>query len=108
MPEINTGQEALFLLVCKKLKEKQIIQHEEIKEIYTSMVQRYEYTNEHYWNQEKGEWSDRPRKYYEWEIDNLITSWLLRALGALIKKGYLTVIPRIKFPNQLESAERPS
>lgn len=103
MPKINTGQEALFLLICKKLKRKEIIQREEIKKIYTSVVQKSKYTSEYCWDREKGGWRYQPRKYQEWEIENLVTSWLLRALGSLIKKGYLAVVPRIEFSNQIEA-----
>ncbi len=102
MPKINTGQEALFLLISKKLKEKQIIQYEETKQIYTSTVQRSEYTTESSWDNIRGEWVYEPRKYQEWEIEILVYSWLLRALGALIKKGYLAVIPRIELSNKIK------
>jgi len=105
MPFINTGQQALFLLICKKLKQKTTVEYEEIKNIYTTTVQRSEYTSEDYWDREKDKWNWTSRKYEDWEIDNLMSSWLLRALGALIKKGYLLVIPRIEFTKQLRNQE---
>ena len=102
MPKINTGQEGLFLLVCKALKEKRIVQYKEIKHIYQTVVQESEFTGFEYWDTEKQEYVWKSRKYSDWEIDNLTNSWLLRALGSLIKKGYLAVIPRIELSKQIE------
>ena len=101
--KINTGQEALFLLVCKKLKQQQIVHHDEAMEIYLSVVQMSEYTGWNCWDNDSGKWEWKSRLKNEWEIEGCFQAWLLRALGTLIKKGYLTVIPCIEFTKQIEN-----
>ena len=68
--------------------------NEELEIIYKEKVQRYKSAKRGLWDSQEG-WIEEPRKYFDWEIDQMLQAWVLRALGALIKKGYLTVIPRI-------------
>lgn len=63
LPGINTGQEALFLLVYQAVKEKRIIQYKEVKHIYQTTVQVSTYTWDEYYDNEKQEWADRTREY---------------------------------------------
>lgn len=105
MPGINTGQEALFLLVCKALEEKRIIQYKECEHIYKTTVMVSEFGWSDFWDSDEQEWKDKQYKRTDWEIKQLADSWLLRALGALIKKGYLTVIPRIELSKSLPVKE---
>jgi len=97
LPKINKGQEALYLLICKKIKAKKKVEYDELMEIYKSSVQMSEYTSDNYWDNEKGDWGYKTRLHTDFEINYLMQSWLLRALGSLIKKGYLMVLPMIEF-----------
>lgn len=106
LPKINGGQQALFLLVCKCLKHSRKVEYEEIMGIYTSVVQRSCNKSDGYWDKEKNCWGWNSRRYDPWEIDILAQSWLLRALGALIKKGYLTVVPCIEFSKVLAPSQQ--
>jgi hypothetical protein len=97
LPPVNDGQRELFGLICRRLKEKAIVQHREILFIYQTYVQESEYSSAGYFDEEQDKWIENFRKYKDWEIEALCNAWLLRALGTLIKKGYLTVIPQIQF-----------
>lgn len=91
---LNDGQRALLRLVTEKYQNGGIVQYEELEIIYKEKVQRYKSAKRGLWDSQEG-WIEEPRKYFDWEIDQMLQAWVLRALGALIKKGYLTVIPRI-------------
>ena len=87
---INDGQKALMILISKKYEKKEQIEYEELEKIYQKKVQRNK--KYHYWTY-KNEciYED----YLDYQMTQLVTSWVLRAIGALVKKGYLTVIPKI-------------
>lgn len=97
LPKINSGQKALFLLICKKLNQREIIKYGEYEKIYFNEVKQYNQRGENYWDSEINDWGWRYRDYNDYEIEQMVKSWLLRALGTLIKKGYLIVLPRIEF-----------
>jgi hypothetical protein len=92
---INDGQKALLRLICEKYKNNEPLQKEEAKQIYIEKVKRkigITYT----YRLGDSPWETKTYPYKDWELDQLTISWMLRALGALIQKGYLTVIPRIQ------------
>ncbi|MCK5609329.1 hypothetical protein KAR91_46075, partial [Candidatus Pacearchaeota archaeon] len=91
--------------ICTKLEEKAIVQYKEVEGIYLNTVQVSQYTYGSYWDNAAQSWESKRRLYEDWEVKVLVNAWLLRALGTLIKKGYLTVLPRIQFSElpQLQS-----
>ena len=93
---INEGQKALMVLVSIKYQSYEHIEYEELRTIYQKKVQRNKHST--YWTRDGWKTVD----YADWEIYNLTTSWVLRAIGTLVKKGYLTVIPKINFSKQLK------
>lgn len=94
---INDGQKELLNLICLKYQNNQSINKEEIVNIYRLKVQRQKerWDNYYEYDRQNDKWRGAYVPYSSWHIEDLATSWLLRALGALMKKGYLTVIPRI-------------
>jgi len=94
---INDGQKALMVLISKKYKTSEQIDYNELKEIYEKKVQRskkyYEYY--HTYDEKEKKWIGGYVIYEKWRVELMVTSWVLRAIGALVKKGYLTVIPKI-------------
>jgi hypothetical protein len=91
--KINNGQIMLYQLVCEKIKTKQTIQYQEIEDIYINHVQRSKSGACLVWDKEKKHYTWEKRNYDEADIQRLAESWVLRAIGTLIKKGYLTVVP---------------
>jgi hypothetical protein len=103
LPKINKGQEALFCLVSRKLKEQKKVEYDELMEIYLYNVQMCSLRSEAVWDSKTGKYSYEGRPYRDFEIEQMMQSWLLRALGTLIKKGYLMVIPRMEFTKKQEA-----
>lgn len=103
LPSLNTGQKALFLLVCDALEQKRAIQFKECKYIYKMAVQKSDFSSWYYLDEETQKYVQVKRKYSDNEVDNKCNGWLLRTLGSLIKKGYLTVIPRIELKKTLSN-----
>jgi len=102
---VNDGQRALLILICKKLKDGQHVQHDELITIYKTKVQREQRCWTPYYDHEKEKWGHRYEDYTDYQIESNAQNWLLRALGALIKKGYLTVLPRIDFSKIQEKSQ---
>ena len=94
---INDGQKALMILISKKYEKAEQIEYEELEKIYHEKVQR----NKKYWSyyhtydEQEKRWYAGYEEYEKWQLDILVTSWVLRSIGTLVKKGYLTVIPKI-------------
>ena len=93
IPKLRSGQQELYNLFCKSIKEKYIIKKQEIFEIYknqvavgTSYVARQ--GNDGNTIYVDAEWS-------EWEWGRNFNQWFTHSLGALLKKGYLKIVPAI-------------
>ena len=92
---LNDGQKMLLRLICDKYKNGRTITHDDILNIYQQYVQRYTHSPVRTYDFGTQSWKYKEVPFSDWYVEELARSWLLRALGALIKKGYLTVIPRI-------------
>ena len=92
---LNDGQKMLLRLICDKYKNGRTITHDDILNIYQQYVQRYTHSSVRTYDFGTQSWKYKEVPFSDWYVEELARSWLLRALGALIKKGYLTVIPRI-------------
>jgi hypothetical protein len=99
---LSKGQRNLYILVCEKIKTDQILLFKEAKDIYVKFVNAhvvngvpYHY---YYWvpiPNEPGHYTSELRPMTEDEINFTSLKWLTMALGALILKGYLTVMPAV-------------
>lgn len=103
---INDGQKALLRLISEKYQNGGIISKDEMTKIWNEKIRRHN----KFWDYYGGEYdttlkrrTGAYRDYEDFQIDQLVTSWVLRALGALIQKGYLTVIPRMQFSSLQEA-----
>ena len=95
-PKLKPGPLALYILFCASVKERRVLKRNEIFAIYKNKVacgvcSDYRYT---------GDMNNRQRVYYirdwsEWEWKNNFEAWFTRTLGALLRKGYLRVVPAI-------------
>ena len=96
LPRLNGGQEVLFHLVCEAIWENKKVDYDDLMDVYQFEVQRSGNKSTLCWDEASGKHVWRSSPYADWELEQLMQSWLLRALGALIKKGYLTVVPRME------------
>lgn len=105
---LTKGQEKLLALILDKYKKSEKILIEEVQPIYQIAMTR---------KRNQGWFRDSEGKTHEWDneytpayLTDKATQWLLRNLGSLIKKEYLTVIPRIQLnkenPNKLTQTTR--
>ena len=97
-PTLTPAQKALVALIINKYKAGTQIILDEVRPIYKLAMRE----SEHYmgWRDDDGVWQERRRPYTEQYMKDKATQWLLRNLGSLIKKGYLTVIPRISLSDK--------
>jgi len=103
---LSKGQMALYELIVDANKRKFIISRERLKMVYLNEVQRSPDTWS-YWKdrEELSDGTSKPIGGYEprpdWQTDMNMMCWFTNALGALIKKGYLTVIPKFNLSDTL-------
>lgn len=95
-PRLTRGQTELYSIICGKIKDNDKLKFEEARRIYIGFVNR---------NMING----IPHSYqYDWEskqfkllpmtddyLNFVVLTWLTQNLGALILKGYLTVLPAV-------------
>lgn len=94
-PKLRSGQLALYVLFCNSVKEKRVLQRKEIFDLYKEYVaegqsDKYVYTGD---GTNKGVWE--VTDWDEWEWKRNFEQWFVYTLGALLKKGYLRVVPAI-------------
>ena len=105
LKNINNGQKTLLRLICKKHNKRELIGRDEITKIYKEEVQRNKLFLNYYYDHDEKKYKTERIPYNEYQIEFYVTSWVLRALGALIRKGYLTVMPRIDFSKNCSTEE---
>lgn len=102
---LTKGQLALYELILEANRDKFVISRQRLKTVYVNNVQR----NKEYWNPWKERVGDKYRGGYEHRneyVENInCMNWFTNALGALIKKGYLTVIPKFNLKKAKELSQ---
>lgn len=103
--KLTKGQLALYELILEANKNKFVISKERLKMIYINSVQRsMEYWNP--WKEKIGDqWKGGYEQRSEWQLDINCLAWFTMALGSLIKKGYLTVIPKFNLKDAKELSQ---
>jgi len=86
LPKLNKGQEALCNLVCTKFNNGGIIKKNEIIDIWNTSVRKFKGQTYIILDNETGEEITKTAEYNDAWIDCYSTQWLVRSLGALIKK----------------------
>ena len=95
---LSSGQQELYKLLCDTLNGKtEKVARPDIINIYNKTVRRSEkrYEDYHKYDHENKRWIGSYVEYEDWRIEMYAEMWFIRALGALIRKGYITVIPLI-------------
>lgn len=102
-PPLSTGQELLLKLFLNYYQTEKVIPKKEIFDIYKNKVAIGYTTYSYKQKDENGDvvlskyghpvytYVDRP--WSEWTWSNYFEAWFLRNLGALLKKGYLKIVP---------------
>lgn len=97
-PRLTPAQRDLYVLVCDVCKGNNRLTKDDAFEVYKKYAAGegwfwvYDHDNPGHEKQVRKKWPD-----YLWQYN--FQNWLFRALGALVVKGYLTVIPAIDFSN---------
>ena len=99
---LTKGQRSLLDLINEKTASGEVINMKECSKIYLKDVQRSTYTNDQTYNHETKDWVMYRRKRVDYEIENSIIQWTVYALGALVKKGYVAIMPMIDFTKTKE------
>ena len=97
LPKLRPAQAELYELIIDACTEKKQLDMNKSFEVYKKHAAgkgwcyyaKHDDIN-HQWIGAEKVWSD-----WHWKLN--FRNWLLRALGALICKGYLTVLPAINF-----------
>ena len=84
---LNQGQTMLYKKISEVTDNKETLHFSDAMEIYKTFVLR----ETRYWP----EWGNKSYPYTDWQLKEYCNNWLLRAIGALVKKGYIAMIPMI-------------
>jgi hypothetical protein len=92
-PKLRPGPLALYVLFCQSVDEKRILSRAEIFAVYKRYVAAG--VNDKPRRNSEGQvvWIECP--WTEWEWQRNFEGWFVYTLGALLKKGYLRVVPAI-------------
>lgn len=94
--KLTDGEIALLALIKNKLKNNLSITREDFVKIYQKRVQRYAQKDGLYdYDSENNRFIYKPRDYLKSEIELQAYQWFVSALGRLIIKAKLIVIPVI-------------
>jgi len=91
--KLTIAQQDLMLLILKKIKEQKQIEFKEIFSIYKNKVNHLPVS--YVLHKEDGttlHWSTPQTKNW---VEYKAQEWFFRNIGLLVKKGYLTIIPKI-------------
>jgi hypothetical protein len=96
-PKLSDGQKALYKLFCDALEGKiDRVTKPMVFDIYKGIAIGESSVGGY--STHKGEWvPSRDEPWEEWQWNRNFINWFKNALGALICKGYCTVIPVIDF-----------
>lgn len=98
--ELREQHKELYELILSKIRFGGKITLEEIKPIFSiGATTRYNFRYPNY--------IFNGRDMTEDEIKNYLVDWFFRAIGILVKKGYLKVIPVIDFDNVVDINQTP-
>jgi len=100
IPKLSIGQLKIYTLFCQSIKEERVVNREELFQIYKKHVGRGD-SEVHVRKGDVIVWEDRP--WCDWEWNRNFETWFVYALGALLKKGYLRVMPAIDLSEISES-----
>jgi len=95
---LTKGQERLMLKVFQAFKNKSKINLDEIIDIYKNFVMRSPYLYDGDFLNYNGEKVLKD----EWRIETNARSWCMNAIGSLVRKGFLTVVPNIDLSRAIE------
>lgn len=101
---LTDGQRCLYGVICEKLKSDTPIYAEEAVKMWLENVSRANFINgephtyEYYgrYDDIQKKWVPCWRKLSDWEIKTRSITWLMAAIGALVLKGYLKIIPQLE------------
>jgi len=94
IPKLRAGPMALYVLFFTATKEGRSLKRDEIFNVYKKHVARGK-TDRPTWESPTSNHVWRKVDWTEWEWDRNFECWFVYTLGALLKKGYLRVVPAV-------------
>lgn len=97
--KLRKDQRKLYMLLCYRLKKKAQVTRNDIIYLYKKYVQRIPEKFTNIYNHDKKEWETGYVLLKDYETQDRAMKWFISALGRLIVKGYLIVLPVINIKN---------